>query len=106
MDGCWAISFFSLFLKIKFVVGIAFMMWFQKKKKVVLGRTKGQNIPEHWDFHIAAFQSSRHMCSSLTAKGMEGINNPEGRFFRDEFTPNRNGVGKKRKRKLHFTDNG
>jgi len=28
---------------------------------------------------------------------MEGINNPEGRFFRVEFTPNRNGVGKKKK---------
>ena len=33
MDGYWAISFFSLFLKIKFAVGIAFMMWFHKKKK-------------------------------------------------------------------------
>lgn len=41
------------------------------------------------------------MCSFLTAKGMgrwgEGDNNPEKKFFRDEFTPNRKGVGKRKR---------
>lgn len=38
------------------------------------------------------------MCFFLAAMGMGGgINNPKGRFFRDEFTSNRNGVGKRKK---------
>lgn len=47
-----------------------------------------------------AFQSSHHTCSFVIAQGVcvgGGINNPNRRFFTDEFTPNRNGVGKKGK---------
>lgn len=52
-------------------------------------------------FHIAAFwgaifQGSHHMCLFLTVEEIEEINNLRGRFFRDEFTPNRSGVGGRR----------
>lgn len=36
------------------------------------------------------------MCLFLTVEEIEEINNLRGRFFRDEFTPNRSGVGGRR----------